>query len=332
MARIGGSGRTLAEVLAVATASGDWPRFCSEVERGVALEADRPGALSAEAVRGAVRALRRTHGLLSRADLRSWLEDRDLGAEDLSGVARRALLRDADDGLPLPDPPPLAVGRVLWAEIACAAKLADLVAPLALGVVAERRLGHAPPVAREEAARVERLLAGDRASGLALLEPRDREGLADRACGFVTHGRTLLSQSVDEEAIGVRCRERALDWRLLELEELSVPHDGAAREALLQARVEGRALDEMARAHGFDCRRVALRPEERPGAQAQLRSAATGDLLGPAPAGEGSVVMRVLAASSADTDPELRERAARELAAEAAARLTAGLVSWRTAA
>jgi hypothetical protein len=180
-------------------------------------------------------------------------------------------------------------------------------------------------------ARVGALLADDRASGLAQLDDAERSRLAERACALFNHGQALVQASIDESAITARCRERALDWRLIELEELQVPHEGAALEALLQVRLEDRELAELAGAHGFSVQRAKLRPEDRPDALATLRSAAAGDLLGPvpAPSGDGCEVLHVLHTADAGADPALHARATHELEAEAAARLTAGMVSWR---
>ena len=318
-------------MLATGTASGAWPAFCAEVVRGVALERDVADGVAAEAVRERVRGVRRSHGLLNRTELREWLTARGLDAGDLSGVARRALLREVDNERPLPDPETETIASVLWAEVACTQQLRELAAPLALGIAAERHSGVAPPAPPTEVARVEALLAGDSASGLAQLANAERTRLAERACALLRHGQALVLASVEDSAITARCRERALDWRLIELEELHVPHEGAALEALLQVRLEDRELAELADAHGFSMRRAKLRPEDRPEALGVLRSAATGDLLGPVPtpSDDGCELLHVLRTEDADADSALRARAARELELETAGRLTAGMVSWR---
>jgi hypothetical protein len=328
--RVRGVEMDVAALLLAGTAAGRWPRFVDRVSRGVGLERDSVD-LPDEDVRARVRKQRRRAGLLSRTELRSWLAVRRMTSDDLVGVARRAVLADRAAEVPVDAPDLVAVQEALWPELACAGALRDLGRPLALGLVAEDRVGAAPA---PPAALVDGVVAwarGDMASGLATLPAGELRPRAERACALVAHGRRLVDDAAAPAAVEARLRERELEWRAVVVDELRLPHEGAAREACTQARLEGRGLGELADAHGFRHRRRRLRVEEYEVAvRGQLIAARAGDVIGPVRTGgdDPFLVVAVERVAAADDGDELERRAAAELEDEAIARATAGAVSW----
>jgi hypothetical protein len=330
--RVRGTEHDVAAVLMAGVASGAWPALLDRVASGVLLERD--GDLPSETVRDHVRRLRRRLGLLSRADLRAWLAVRSLTADDLTGVARRAALRDGGPPGPVTwdDDLRTAVAERLWPELLCTQGLRSLAQPLVLGLVAERRLGDAPPATCGDVDAATGWALADRVSELGSLGEDELRERAERACALVDHGRRLVAEATGEAAVAARLRERRLAWRALVLEEVWLPHEGAAREACAQARLEGRELREVAAAHGFaHRRRRVLAGEADPEVRGQLLAAQEGDVIGPVRT-EGEQPFLVVGVEEAeavhDDDPELARRAAAELEHEAIALATTGAVTW----
>jgi hypothetical protein len=121
-----------------------------------------------------------------------------------------------------------------------------------------------------------------------------------------------------------------LDWTRLELDVLELADEGAAREAALCVRVDGRAIADVA----ADCSAPVqhlnvLLADVEPSLQPPVLTAQPGELVGPV---EHDGVFALVAIRGrtlpVSTDPELRRRAETALVERAVARAVEGGVEW----
>src|SRR5262249_37587160 len=82
---------TFSDVLVAGALCGEWTSVRARARRRRRL-ADDPAAGPQERISQAVVAFRRARGLEAASDLRSWLEDRGLGTEDLVRHSRALIL------------------------------------------------------------------------------------------------------------------------------------------------------------------------------------------------------------------------------------------------
>ncbi len=301
----------VADLVLIGTLSGTWPAFLDAAGAGVALEAACEPPPAAE-IRAAATAFRYERGLLSAAEFVAWLRAAGLEASDLAGVLRRAALRARH-------PPPEDRGDVapiLRAELICSGTMGTLIREATDRLAAQRGLGDDAP-----------LPDPDRLATLKGTVPfRFSNGFewavaADAA--LVEFARRVA----EPEAVRRRLADHRLDWLRVTGEEAGFAGEGAAREARLLV-AEGMPLADVARL--ARCSVAAgdhLIGSAPPAVAGALASAAAGEVVGPWEQ-DGEWRLLVVAGKAAPhlDDPELHERAARELLADALARLAAGQV------
>jgi len=154
----------------------------------------------------------------------------------------------------------------------------------------------------------------------------EREALA-----FATD-RAMAGQpeAVSDGAVAREFTTRQLDWTRLELDLLELADEGAAREAALCVRVDGRALADVAAECDVTLRRMSVYVADvDPGLLPPLLAAQPGELVGPV---DHHGVFALLAIHErtppAPTDPELRRRAESALHERAVRRAMDGRVEW----
>ena len=123
---------------------------------------------------------------------------------------------------------------------------------------------------------------------------------------------------------------RGLDWTRIELDALELAEEGAAREAALCVRLDGRALAELAEECATPLRRVNVYLEDaEPGLRASLLAAQPGELVGPVTSTGAFVLLAIHTRTPpSPTDPELRRRAETELVERVVKRALEGRVEW----
>ena len=283
---------TVADLVLIGELSGTWPAFLDATARGVALQ-ERCDPVPPAELRAAATAFRYRRGLLSASEFVAWLAGARLEAADLAGVLTRAWLRERhpDDG------ERGETEAVLYAELLCTGTLATLVREATDRLAAQAGLG-------------------ENIKGTVPLMSELDAGL-----------QRFAARVADEEAIRRRLADHRLDWLKVSGEECAFAREGAAREARLLVR-EGAALAEVARLAGTHTdSRHHLVGSAPPVVAGALASATPGELVGPWEQDGAWRVLLVTAKSAPHAgDPELSERAARELLDDAIARLSAGRV------
>jgi hypothetical protein len=236
-------------------------------------------------VRAGATAFRYERGLLAAADFRRWLEEARLTSADLAGVLRRRLLRERH---PWPDATP-DIAPVLRAELICTGTMATLVREATDRLAAQRALGDAAPPDLDDALQV------------------------------------FAAQAARDEDVRRRLAQHRIDWLRIAGEEVAFAHEGAAREARLLVR-EGEPIADVARLAGVTATtRERLVGAAPPAVAGALAAAVPGELVGPwEQDGEWRLTLVTGKLAPDADDPELRERASRELLAEALARFSAG--------
>jgi len=309
----------VADVVLLGLADGSWSRLEDRLARGLALEATHP--VDTPAVEDRVRAFRYTRRLIAAKELREWLAGRSLAYSDVARHCARELLV-AEHGLDGDRDP--AIDSALRAEAICSGELAHLSARLGdMAAMASTIAAVAAPPERVAALVAAALSA--HASGVADVDPEAR--CARIAVLEATEA--AATEAVATPPLVERCvTEHGLDWLRVRCVALGLPTEGAAREAVLCARVDRSDLEELG-----------ARLDRRPTAEShylsdlsddsrsQLVSAPIGEVVGPVKGSEGWRVMRVEERSTPTIDdPELVRRATAELVMSARARASAGEV------
>lgn len=317
----------VADLVLLGLISGVWPRFEREVSRGLALERDAGGVLSAAELRARATEFRYARHLLSAREFTSWLAARSLTVGDLAGVLRRALLRERMPGGG--DSGGSELAGALRAEALCGGIFEELA-----GVAIERMAAaHALGRLGGEVAdgRVEVTVADamrHRAAGVAAL---GEDGLRRRlrrlwACEDALAA--LRGRVADPAALQRQLMAHRLDWLRLEGRRLRFGVEGAAREARALMTDDGLSASEVGVIAGTVAIADSFYLDEVPGQIAgALAGTAPGEVAGPwLQDGQWNVlVVSAKTLPSAD-DPVLRERATDELLAGVLRRQAAGRV------
>jgi hypothetical protein len=309
-------------LLVGAVADGSWAELRTALRRGVVADQARP-KLDTSAVRTAESSFRRTRGLLAGEDLLAWLAEREVTVGDWRAHVRRMLLAEEP---PLPDSHPVS-NTVLAAAEHTALAVEDVAARAArrllLGAAAG---GPAPAHDPRHALALATRAADDPALPLADRNLRSLSAHAARVLrlrGQMERART----EVDARAVRETVAEHRLDWTVLVYDELIVPTEPAAREAVLcvsEDRMDLAAVGLIAGAPVHQGRRIAAQ-----GANPHLLAGETGAPLGPIFGADGwrVLVVRERRTPALD-DPDTYARA-RELALERILdRRLAGRVRW----
>jgi len=301
---VDGESLDVADLVALGTLTGEWPAFERAVGLGLALERDHPDAVSADEVRREATAFRYGHGLISAADFRAWLGERELTVTELSGALRRRLLRRL--GL---EPTGPSVGdeeivRVLPAEVFCDGVLARLAERGVDCLVAGRLAPSATPV-----------------SG-----PVDEPGRRAWLLSLERAVERLRDEVGEPDAIAARLRQHALEWTQLVGDELCFTREGAAREARLLITADGESAAAVAeRASVSVLDRRMLVGDAPPADGVSFAAVAVGEVVGPwLQDGQWHVLQVLAKVAPTASDPSLSERARDELLRERIERYAAG--------
>jgi hypothetical protein len=324
-----------ADVLASAVLAGDWDGFARDVDRFARARREHNlghWAVAEEALEAEVVAFRRARRLEAASDLRLWLADRELDAQDLVAFARCSLVTG----------PPVApdagasddhdVQHAWWPWAVMSGAMSRWVARLVqwwgAATAGDGGLGGAgveDPV---------RQIDRTRPSGPGFVF----EAVSDEALlellGAQAAFTDWVDRTVDEPALR-RCLDRhRLDWTLIEFDEALFPSESAAREALMCVRDDGESMESVARRASTSLNSQRSRRESVPRAlMAVLGAMETGGISGPILIGDSWGLLRLTSSTPPGlADPELRERARRSIIDETLSIVTAGQVkelgSW----
>jgi hypothetical protein len=287
-------------VLDWAAARGSLDELRRRSRLGLALAA-RPelkDSLEQGVVSAAATAFRRKRGLLSAEELDAWLSRWELTVHEWGEHLERTLLVDAFPEGAEGDVAEEALEEAEYVDAVCSGLLADEANRLATDVaLAAVEAGSEPPRTIEET--------------IAAAAAARRAATADAG--------------IEREIA-----RRALDWTRLDLDVIELEDEGAAREAAMCVRLDGRRLAEVA----ADCRAEvehlsAYVSDLEEWAQPHLLAAQAGELVGPVEDGGCYVIFAVNDRTApASTDPALRERAGTALVERATRRAVEARVEW----
>lgn len=295
------------DVLAAASARGSLEQLRSLSRRGLACvrrsELLQDG-LDPEAVRAAARSFRYAHGLLAAEELDAWLERWGLTVGEWTEYLERSLLleRWAEE--------PETVGA--GSSPQDVVEQAELVDAVCSGFLSREALRFAADAA------LAGLTAGDAAGERAtLVEQIEAASAAARASAASGPG-------VEREIV-----THGLDWTRLEMDMLELADEGAAREAALCVRHDGRTIAEVAADCSAPLRHMGVYFEDvEPWLSPRLLAAQPGELVGPLEHDDAFVLIAVHGRTRpTSTDPALRQRAEAALV-ERAQRRVMGRVEW----
>ena len=295
---------TWSDVLAWASARGSLEELRKKTRHGLALvrraEAlDEP--LDQAEVSASATSFRYEHGLLSAEELDGWLERWDLKVGEWGEHLERTLLLERFADEPEPpgddDAPDALVADAEYVDAVCSGFLEREATSLAT------------------------------AAALANLPAGDREDLIERIEAGAAAARAA---AITEEGVQREIANRRLDWTRLELGALELADEGAAREAALCVRVDGRAIADVAADCGAPLERTSAYIGDTEGwLQPALLSAQPGELVGPVEHDGDFLLLSVEGrALPAASDPELRRRAEKALVDRAVKRALEGRVEW----
>ncbi|MGA8297532.1 MAG: hypothetical protein WB770_10860 [Acidimicrobiales bacterium] len=336
--RLGDETVTYGELLLVGAASGELEQARSDTQRALRVLNAHEDAVGGDELRREAEAFRRQRRLHSGDDLKSWLEKRDLDDSRWSEHLRRSIAYRSDL---VASPEPAASNEVeeaLIVDLACAGWWGRVAADVVRWWSAERAR------ARREISGTPSLVATD--------DDRDRaeppEAVAKRAADVLPKLGTLdvnwcvdrlrvletrrrafdeVSASLREhEVVRRRIGEHSSDWMQYVYDELVLPNRTSANEAVMCARDDGLAPEEIASRARVELKRRELRRDQVPmGIAAMLAGAIVGEVVGPFDGDDGVRVvwLRERREPSAD-DEKIREAAATELLADELDRAAAG--------
>jgi hypothetical protein len=317
----------VADLVLLGLITGVWPRFERDVGRGLALERDAPGVVSAAELRARATQFRRARRLLSASEFTSWLAARSLTVGDLAGVLRRALLRERMPGGG--DAGESEMARALRAEALCGGIFEVLAGAAIERMAAAHRLGRLGGEVAD--GRVEATVAdamSHHAAGIAAL---GEEGLRRRlrrlwACEDALAA--LRGQVGDPTALHRQLMVHGLDWLRLEGGRLRFGTEDAAREARALMADDGLSASEVAAIAGTATIVDSFYLDEVPGKIAgALAAVAPGEVAAPwLQDGHWNVLVVSAKTPPSAEDPVLRERATGELLADVLRRQAAGRV------
>jgi hypothetical protein len=310
---------TFSDVLVAGALCGEWTSFLARARRRQRL-ADDPAAGTQERISQEVVAFRRARGLEAASDLRSWLEDRGLGTEDLVRHARALILERAGTV-----PPQRRAGEDAdwWPEAVLGGDIGRWAQTLERWVVASSLR---PRPAAGLAGESDELTAAVRASGvLQAASGVDRPRLATLVHLSLDY-RAWAESAVDDVAIERLVRRKHLDWTWLSYDAVTFGSESAAGEAALCVREDGEHLADVAARAGVSAEHRSGRQENVPVTEAAiLMTLSPGQVGGPAISdGEPVILMLRQSLVPGAHDGEIRELARAELIDAALEQAAAG--------
>jgi hypothetical protein len=322
---------SFADLVLAGLSDGLWRELIAELGAGLA------GAAAADSahVRAAALDYRRERGLLSGEDLRAWLAERDLDADDLAAYLRRKVARGAGAGQPAADALPSAqeLAASLRAEAMLGGALARCGELLAKGAGAARARGtlyELPPAPADDLVALAR---ADELSALDAIDADELEAKARRVAALAGEFSSFCAEIADDESMERTLRRHRLDWQRYHFRHAAFTEEPAAREAALCVRQDGMSLDEVA-----GLARVAVLEQTQRLDEVDkqmngvLLATAPGELAGPYRIDDSYTLVQVLERTAPDPDdPQVRELARSELVADALERHLVGRVHWHVA-
>jgi hypothetical protein len=301
---VGGTDYLWEDVVMAAELTGDWERLRQRARDGIArLERweREPDALEEPEIESAANEFRYDRDLISAEEMEGWLARWDLSAEGWMAYVRGSLLRQKWSA----DPGGLAPGSSSEEEIE---------------EIEEQTLAEA--VCSGELQRLAGVLAGRAAIGAGEAEaPESENGPAAPTDGKLARLKSLelsfrrfCETAVTPAVVRAQIRASQTDWTRLDCRSVSFPNEGAAREAALSVRADGRTLDEVAGDAKREIRREDVYIEEAPtDARENFLSARKGEIIGPVQRADEFLLYLVLEKvlpSEADESVVLRARKA----------------------
>jgi hypothetical protein len=318
--RVEGTQLDVCDLVLLGVLTGAWVSFTDGVRRGLAASTE-PGATTAE-IRTAATAFRRARRLVSAAEFRAWLRDRELTVDALSAALSRRLSAervDEETGFGRDEGELAAVLRV---EAFISGVLETLAVEAANRLVAADRLGDRAPNHPAAADRVEVGLAAalrESAAGLSRFGKAELRARLESLVALDEALSQLRRELAQPDAIARCLAGHRFDWLRLRGEELAVALPGAAREARMLVHDDGLPLREVAGRAGVAVRARSLYLEDAPAdVAAALAAALPGEVVGPWHEGARWRVLVLIEKTppSADDDA-LLERAVDELLLDA---------------
>lgn len=316
----------VADLVLLGLITGAWPRFEREAARGVALERDGAGSVSAAEVTARATQFRYARRLVSASEFTSWLAARSLTVADLAGVLGRALLRERIPGSSGTAGAGELAG-VLRAEALCGGML-GLLADAAIDRMAAAhrlgRLGGEVADGRVEATAGEAL--GCRAAGLAALGEDALRRRLRRLWAYEDARAALREQVAEPTTLRRQLAGHGLDWLRLEGRRLRFAAEDAAREARALMTDDGLPAGEVGVIAGTAVTTESLYLDQVPGPVAGALAAVAPGEVSPPWLQDGEWTVLAVSAKTAPSaeDPVLRDRAADELLAGVLRRQAAG--------
>lgn len=317
---------TVDDAIAAAAFRGEIGPWIDEVHRLLASEErdTQPSDPSLEPrVVKASEAFRYAHDLITAEETEAWLRARGMTVQEFAAWFHLREAAETNDGAAYSDefverlPPLLRIH--LWMTDAMEQLSEELRRRICAATVLDEESGNIvpPPSTSPHPARREELFLGIQRDP-AWIEEMDRAETAYR---------TLQSRILTKESREKLLRSFPLAYTRVEISSLEVDSEGAAREFFLATQTEGIPLSELAAEMGFRIEHSELWLDgvEEPLRQ-KLNSAAEGQTLAPAVAGNGFRIVQVIRKMSPDlSDPELRRRVDRRLTDGYFSELTARL-------
>jgi hypothetical protein len=293
------------DVLAWAAARGALEGLQRSSQEGLARARhahERGGGVAQEAVSAAATRFRYQRRLLSAEELAAWFSRWGITVAEWGEYLERSILLET----------PHAEADTAEIDDAALAE-AEFVDGVCSGFLELQAHAFAADTALADLTPVE--VAGDRATMV--------ERMLDAAA-------LARDSAASEEGIDREIAKRGLDWTRLELDVLELDDEGAAREAALCIRVDGRAIADVAADCGAEVDRLDVYLADlEPWLQAPLLAAQRGELVGPIEEDGIFILLSVTErAPGTPTDLELRRRAEASLVERAVKRATEGRVEW----
>jgi hypothetical protein len=335
--RLGDEEVSYGELLVIGAAAGRLDEARVATGRAVSALRALAATIGEDELRNEAAAFRRRRRLHSGDDLRRWLEDHELDEKRWTGHLRRSTALRSRLGTPPAPVDDEEVEQALVVDLACEGwwgRFADEAIRLwsAARAFPSGESQQHPCDGKDEDQRTDAALDQNPkriAESLPSLGVLDFEWCAERLRVFESRRRALaqLEEACSErKVVERRIKERAVDWTEFVYDEIRLPSRAAANEAVMCARDDGLAPNEVAARARIEIERHELRREQIPaGIAAMLTGAVAADVLGPFDEDDGVHVvwLQDRHVPSID-DPATRELAIAELVTDRLDRAAAG--------
>jgi hypothetical protein len=279
-----------------------------------------------DAVETAAAEFRYDRELITAEETETWLAERGVTAADWLASMRREVLRARlRDQLPGPiqsrPAPRTEIERAVRVDLSCTRLGQQLAEVCAEQAAAASAVG----LPRDSRAPV--VLPSPLPSGLNPEHIRERMPIIEWILQGVEEFRRL---TISDEAVGREVRQHKMEWVRLECRTVAFPDLVQAREAALCVREDGLDLTEVAQSARRDVAETRFYVDDLDqGLQPLLLSAMPGDVIGPTLIDGTHTLFHVLSKTlPAESDPELRVRAAERLLVRALASAGRERVHW----